>query len=235
MGAGPVIGERVGVHRLPAGAFELSMVERGRLTREQPGPAAVLTHLKRQKRTFSAKEPSEGLPRLTLMLMTRLGTGLLLLAGLSMSACSAPDEVGARPDSPVSGSTSVTGASSSEPLLAPSVLGRMKVQRRSYSPGDLVKVRWPEENMRGIAYGLDRWTGADWKPTFYISAVTEGYRSKGEPIWWSVADDGHGWHDIGILGSGPDIAVVPEVAESGTYRLCTANSPRVSCAIVEVA
>lgn len=88
--------------------------------------------------------------------------------------------------------------------------------------------------MRGIAYSLGSWSGTEWRTEFYISALAEGRSNKGAPAWWLVDDRDRGWIDIGIGGEGPDIAVVPDPAGSGTYRICTANSPESSCALLDV-
>ncbi len=123
---------------------------------------------------------------------------------------------------------------STSPSLEPRVTGRMEIDDGSYRPGDKVTVRWPSEELRGIAYSLDSWTGNGWKVDYYISAVSPGYRPQHDPTWWDADENGYGWVDIGIIGRGPDIAIIPDTADPDTYRLCTANASRKSCALLTV-
>lgn len=125
-------------------------------------------------------------------------------------------------------------AEGADPTLDPASLGRMEVEDRSYSPGDRVNIRWPGEHPRGIAYSLDLWTGENWKTRFYLSAHVGNGDASSDPPWWDADTEGHAWADLGVGGPGPDVAVVPPVAEPGTYRLCTANSPAQSCAMLTV-
>lgn len=163
--------------------------------------------------------------------MMRLGTGSLLLA-LALSACSTGTDDD-RPEVKADSSASA-GRSTLPPSLQTSVSGRMELEQRTYRPGEEFKVRWPKKTLRGVAYSMDQWTGGDWQPAFYVSATTPEAPPSFGPRWWPV--DGSGaWHDIGLGGTGPEVAVVPDLAESGTYRLCTANAPRLSCALLEVA
>lgn len=121
----------------------------------------------------------------------------------------------------------------SEPVPTPTA-APMEVDQQTYRPGDRVNVRWPGEDLRGIAYSLDSWTGSEWKTAYYVSAVSRGVDGA-EPTWWDADEPDRGWVDIGVGGPGPDIAVVPETAEPGEYRLCTANSLEQSCVLLTVA
>jgi hypothetical protein len=163
----------------------------------------------------------------------RLQLPTVALFGLAVASltvgCSAPDGDGATRSKRES--TSLPTATAT---LEPSLAGRIETDQWAYMPGDEVKVRWPGEELRGIAYSLDAWTGTDWKTQFYMSAVTRGHRPGGGPVWWATDETDHGWVDIGVGGPGPDIAVVPDIADPGTYRLCTANSPKKSCVLITV-
>lgn len=150
------------------------------------------------------------------------------VASLTVGCLSAPDDDGA-----TRAKRESTLPPTATPTLDPSLAGRIETDQRAYVPGDEVEVRWPGEEMRGVAYSMDMWTGAEWKTQFYISAVTLGYRPEARPVWWASEAD-HYWEDIGVGGPGPDIAVVPDIADPGTYRLCTANSPQKSCVLITV-
>jgi heat shock protein HslJ len=126
----------------------------------------------------------------------------------------------------------VTVSPSPDPLPV-GLTGRMFVQERPYSPGETLEIRWPGEEVRGVGYSFDRWNGMVWEPTFYLRSGSPGAPRGMEPAWWPVEGSGT-WGDVGLGGPGPDIAVVPDTAKGGTYRLCTANSQAQSCAIVEI-
>lgn len=59
---------------------------------------------------------------------------------------------------------------------------------------------------------------------YLVTASAGGYNTDG-PTWRGKSDP-WGWDDIGFSGPGPDIVVVPETADPGTYRFCTANAGR---------
>ncbi|GHJ60474.1 hypothetical protein NOK12_29920 [Nocardioides sp. OK12] len=127
-----------------------------------------------------------------------------------------------------------TGTGVEEPVLDRGVTGRLRVHDRAHEPGDILRLYWPSKQRRGIAYSLDRWEDSSWEPAYFLSAATqESARSFG-PRWWSFGDVG-ALHDVGLGGAGPDIALVPDTALQGTYRLCTTNSRPQSCALVKVA
>jgi hypothetical protein len=167
------------------------------------------------------------LMRLRLRTVALLG---LVVASLTVGCSSAPDGDGATPLKEEDSSPSTT-----TPTLDPSLAGRMDTDKGAYAPGEEVRVRWPGEETRGIAYSLDAWTGTNWKTQFYMGAVTQGHRPpEGGPVWWETGEKDYGWVDIGVFGPGPDIAVVPDIADPGAYRLCTANSPKKSCVLITV-
>ena len=55
-----------------------------------------------------------------------------------------------------------------------------------------------------------------------VTRRLNGYNANG-PDWHPMSE---GWsrEDIGFVGPGPDVVVVPATAEPGTYRYCTANA-----------
>ncbi|MDN4161111.1 hypothetical protein [Nocardioides abyssi] len=152
----------------------------------------------------------------------------LVLASSSIGCSSAMNEDNApRPRQERASRTVAT------PTLDPWLTGRMATDRQAYVPGDQVVVRWYSRERRGIAYSLDGWTGTEWKTEYYVIAVSQGYAPAARPTWWD-ANERRGWVDIGVSGSGSDVAVVPDVADPGTYRLCTANAARKSCVLLSV-
>ncbi|MFC5175638.1 hypothetical protein [Nocardioides taihuensis] len=160
--------------------------------------------------------------------MNKVTAALLGLASVCLVAgCSPAEDDGDGARTPMSGA-------SATPTLDPSSTGRMELDNRSYSPGDLLSVSWPGEDTRGVAYSLDAWDGSEWRTVYYLSAVSPGFRPKGDPTWWDADATGYGWVDVGVTGPGPDAAILPDTAATGTYRLCTANSPEQSCVVLTV-
>ncbi|WP_293696821.1 hypothetical protein [uncultured Agrococcus sp.] len=106
-------------------------------------------------------------------------------------------------------------------------------ETETVAAGDTLEVTFPEETGRGIAWSLEIREEGDWHLRYFMSANSDGIG--GEPSWADAGDeDEHYWIDIGISGSGPDLVPIPETAEPGEYRLCTANSAPNICAEITV-
>lgn len=98
-------------------------------------------------------------------------------------------------------------------------------------PGEVIEVTWPEEDERGLGYVLEKQVGDDWDLSYFMVAGTE-FTGEGTD-WWAVNDaEGRGWDDIGVIGPGPDLIEVPDIAELGSYRVCATDVP--VCAPLEV-
>ena len=101
------------------------------------------------------------------------------------------------------------------------------------APGDVLSLTFPEETMRGVHFVLETQARGTWFHTFDLVAVGEGML---EPEFWSVAgSDGNVVPDIGIVGPGPDRVRIPDVAEPGTWRICTGNAGQNFCTAIEIA
>ena len=98
-------------------------------------------------------------------------------------------------------------------------------------PGATVALTFPDESGRGIAFQLAKAT----EPSKVLYYLTSDWGRRGEhtPTWWRAGASG-GWEDVGISGPGPDRVVVPDTAEDGTYRLCTANAADQVCGLLTV-
>lgn len=174
-------------------------------------------------------------------------------AGLALTACGEPEPAGGAlpPPSEVT-SPSTPGdpvpATSTPPTTdAPAVVGSdgpydadaeiradlMVVEPSTAAPGERVDVTYPGGRERGVAYVLERWTGATWATTHYLTATTDGYGT--EPGWVDVGTERYGWEDIGIAGEGPDGLIIPDNAVASEYRICTANSRENVCAEITIA
>ena len=166
--------------------------------------------------------------------MRRRALAAVFLAGvLALAACGDPEpEGGAAP--PPSPDTS-EGSPSADPFDPDATMqpDLMRVEPSVAEAGQEVLVTYPGGRDRGVAYVLERASGASWDTTHLMTAVTNGFGT--EPSFVSTDDAaGYGWEDIGVGGEGPDRLVVPDVAPPGTYRICTANSRENICTVIEI-
>lgn len=99
------------------------------------------------------------------------------------------------------------------------------------TPGSVVEVTFTEDTMRGIAWNLDQRDGDGWTTRFWL--VSDG--NGGEPDAVPAGTEGYGVPDVGVGGTGPDRVLIPEAAEPGSWRLCTANRGEDICASLEIA
>jgi hypothetical protein len=108
----------------------------------------------------------------------------------------------------------------------------MSVEPATAPAGSIIVVRFADRFVRGVAFQLESRQGSDWRIEYYLVAGING----GEPRqpWWHVDDpkQGGGWPDIGQ--SGPASLRVPDDAEPGKYRLCTANTNPTACTLLTI-
>lgn len=129
------------------------------------------------------------------------------------------------PEPPIIVTYEVTDASAETPAsnegsaaarFAPDLV---RADPRSASPGDVVALYFPQEDTaRGLGFTLERLVGNRWAPAFDLHS--DGGMFGHEPQWWPHGQGG--WEQIELSGAGPDRVVVPEDAEEGAYRICTA-------------
>ncbi|MGH3483041.1 MAG: hypothetical protein ACRDPQ_07360 [Nocardioidaceae bacterium] len=109
----------------------------------------------------------------------------------------------------------------------------MEVSPQRVRPGGQLALRFPDHQMRGIAFALDVWEDGGWQTRFHLTS--DGGNLNWTPTSWTADDaEGRAVPDIGVAGPGPDHVVIPESAEPGSYRLCTANALEEACALVTV-
>lgn len=109
----------------------------------------------------------------------------------------------------------------------------LEVHPNPASPGELVELSFPKRSERGIGYVLEARVEETWDLRFVLSASTS---ERQEPSW-QPADDPEevvGWPDLAVSGAGPDQIEVPDTAEPGDYRICTANMGTNFCAEIVV-
>ena len=100
------------------------------------------------------------------------------------------------------------------------------------APGDVVALTFPEETTRGILFVLDQPIGDTWVTRFYLTSNGPG--AGWQMSWHPVVEQGIAVEDIGVGGPGPDHVPIPEVAEPGSYRICTGNAGADFCAPIEI-
>jgi hypothetical protein len=109
----------------------------------------------------------------------------------------------------------------------------MTVAPRSARPGREITLRFPADNVRGIAFSLSAWGQDQWIPFFYLTS--DWGTTDHAPSWWRVdGSEDRGWEQVAVEGEGPDHVVVPETATPGDYLLCTANAVDEACALLTV-
>lgn len=129
-----------------------------------------------------------------------------------VAACGGDDST---PASPSASDTSLPAPASDDPIVATPSTAK---------PGDLVELTFPTDLDRGANWHLIRWNGEDWSEAqYFVVASSRGYNDNG-PDWRSRSEEWAG-EDIGFIHGGPDVVIVPESADAGTWRFCTANAP----------
>jgi hypothetical protein len=100
------------------------------------------------------------------------------------------------------------------------------------APGEVLSLTFPEETEGGVHFVLERQTRGGWVHTFDL--VSDGPGAGWPRDWRPAGDEDFAIPDIGVGGSGPDGVVVPDMAEAGTWRICTGNAGRNFCTEIEI-
>ncbi|HEU5326208.1 MAG TPA: hypothetical protein VFV59_10035 [Candidatus Limnocylindria bacterium] len=106
----------------------------------------------------------------------------------------------------------------------------MVADRETAAPGDVVELGFPDQMVRGIMFVLEREVGSTWVYRYLLISDANG----GEPQWYPADRDDVAVEDVGIAGPGPDRVVIPDVAEPGSWRLCTGNAGENVCVRLEI-
>ena len=100
------------------------------------------------------------------------------------------------------------------------------------APGDVLSLTFPQETMRGIHFVLESQARGAWFHMFDLTS--DGPGPGWEPRWSAAGAAGFAVEDIGVVGPGPDHVVIPDVAEPGTWRVCTGNAGTNVCTTIEI-
>ena len=100
------------------------------------------------------------------------------------------------------------------------------------APGDVLTLTFPAQTLRGVHFVLESQSGGAWVHMFDLVSDAPG---PGWPRDWSRAgSDDFAIPDIGVGGNGPDRVLIPDVAEPGTWRICTGNAGENICTAIEI-
>lgn len=111
----------------------------------------------------------------------------------------------------------------------------MEVHPDTASPGEDVELHFPQELIRGVGFVLEERAGESWEVRYFLTVPDIGVGDdppedlRGS---WFPPDnpDRLEWPDVGVDGSIPGRALIPEPATPGEYRICTAMSDPSFCA-----
>jgi hypothetical protein len=115
--------------------------------------------------------------------------------------------------------------------VSPDQASGIKITPAEAGPGQTLSLTFAEKNFRGVSFTLS----LESEPAYVLYCLGSD-RVGGKPWWWGVAGGPLcGGPEVGIVGPGPDHVVVPDTAEDGTYRLCTAaNAIEQICGLLTV-
>lgn len=99
-------------------------------------------------------------------------------------------------------------------------------------PGGIVALTFPQETTRGVLFVLERQVGDGWQLQYYLTS--DGPGAGWERTWQPAGAEGLAVEDIGVGGPGPDGVLIPDVAEPGSYRICTGNAGADFCAPLQI-
>jgi hypothetical protein len=111
----------------------------------------------------------------------------------------------------------------------------MTVEPSSVRAGSTIKVYFPTELERGVAFELESREASGWQLEYYLVAGFGGWQP--QRPWWHVDDPDQEGADVpavAIGGPGGEQLRVPDVAEPGEYRLCTGEGSPRACTLLTI-
>jgi hypothetical protein len=98
--------------------------------------------------------------------------------------------------------------------------------------GAVLELTFPEETVRGVLFVLESQARGTWFHQFNL--VSDGPGPDWRLDWSPAGDEEFAVPAIGVAGPGPDRVPIPDVAEPGTWRICTGNAGQNICAPIEI-
>lgn len=154
--------------------------------------------------------------------MKRETTIVIALAVGLLSACGATSTAPAESSTTPGGSPAPSvGPYDPDAQMRPEL---MQVKPSPAVAGQPIEVRFPEETERGVGWVLEEQGNNSWHAGWSLTAASGSYDSEYVPNWYPADDEAaFAWDALAIAGPGPDTLLIPDDAQPGIYRLCTAN------------
>lgn len=107
--------------------------------------------------------------------------------------------------------------------------GLIRAEPHIAAPGEDIDLVYPTGMSRGIGFTLERRTTDDWSHQWSLTSDA----GAPEPVVRPASEE-VSWEAVGITDPGPDGVRLPDDAEPGSYRICTALSPDNVCASIQI-
>lgn len=158
--------------------------------------------------------------------------GLLLAAGAT--ACGVVDDASADRPQPEPDVT-ILSQGDRPGDVGVSDEARMRITPPVTAPGTVIQVAFPNQEMRGAAFMLERFDAGVWNWEWAVHSEP----AAPEPRVWDAQEfmrQGTEWDaEARFTGAQSHPVPVPDGAPLGTYRVCTVGSPEKLCAEFDVA
>jgi len=168
-------------------------------------------------------------------MLTRETTMAIAVAVGFLSACGATSSAPAgSPTAPEESPATSIGPYDPDAQMSPEL---MRVTPSPAVAGQPIEVRFPEETERGVGWVLEEQEDNLWHARWSLTAASGSYGRDSEnvPNWYPADDEAaFTWDALAIAGPGPDTLLIPDDAQPGTYRLCSANKIDNMCVKLEI-
>lgn len=101
-------------------------------------------------------------------------------------------------------------------------------------PGEVVALTFPTSMVRGTDYRLAINDNGNWVDRYQLGSTQEGWPSSSQKPSWRPIEDALPVADMGVGGEGPDFVTIPDTAQAGDYRICTANARKEACISIQI-
>lgn len=115
----------------------------------------------------------------------------------------------------------------------------MEVHPGEAAPGENVELRFPRGTDRGVGFVLEELVDDSWEVRYFLTVPDIGPGDDPpedlQGSWFPPDNpDRLDWPDVGVHGTIPGRVLIPEPAEPGEYRICTAMQPEPFCAELSI-
>lgn len=96
-------------------------------------------------------------------------------------------------------------------------------------PGQQVELRFPSADTRGVFFTLERQVGGSWQQTHFLISDQGQLQPSAKPVDEEILIT-----LMAVGGPGPDLVVLPNHLDPGTWRICTLDESNPSCGEFEI-